>query len=148
VDFTFSFPSYTTHKPFDSLHVGRLSRAVRSAMRYYTPQAVRGVYFSPALGNPGDWAYLVNEEVRVYMQVGTRECFEDEIKKVGRDMKDAGVDVILREVSGANLFEGGKMFRIRTSDGKSKEQGARSTTQWAALMIPLGRGWDTYRRCE
>ncbi|RSH91689.1 hypothetical protein EHS25_009058 [Saitozyma podzolica] len=78
VDFTFFFPSYTTHKPFDSLHVGRLSRP-------------------SALGKPEDWAYLVKEEVRVYMQVGTRERFEDEIRKVGRDMKDAGVDVILRE---------------------------------------------------
>jgi acetyl esterase/lipase len=134
VDFTFFFPSYTTHKPFDSLHVGRLSRAVRSAMRYYTPQAVRGVYFSPALGKPEDWAYLVKEEVRVYMQVGTRERFEDEIRKVGRDMKDAGVDVILREVSGANLMEGGTMPLIRTSGwqeqgASSKEQGARSRSR-------------------
>jgi acetyl esterase/lipase len=77
-------------------------------MRYYTPVAVRSVYFSPALGSSEDWAYLVKEEVRVYMQVGTRECFEDEIEKVARDMKDAGVDVILREVSEAVLWEEGR----------------------------------------
>lgn len=94
-DLTMSFPSYTRHKDFDGLSRAKLLTSVRSAMRWYTPEGRE--YFSPALAGKGGWEWL--EGTEVYMQVGTRELFEDEVNKTAEDMRAAGVQVRVREVS-------------------------------------------------
>ena len=100
-DLTMSFPSYERHGKYDALVLGRLARSVKSAMRWYTPQAMDDPYFTPANADKEAWRYLKRGEVKVYMLLGTREMFEDEIKTMGKTMKEAGVRVRIREVSGA-----------------------------------------------
>ena len=63
-------------------------------MRWYTPEGAE--WFSPALAGDAAWQWA--KGVDVYMQVGTRELFEDEVKKTARDMRASGVRVRVREV--------------------------------------------------
>lgn len=75
------------------------AKPLQSAMRHYTPEAVEGnAYFVPAKLGPEGWKYLKEEEVRVYVMVGTKEILMDDGKKIVQGMKEAGVDVVYREV--------------------------------------------------
>lgn len=71
-------------------------------MRWYTPGAVEGIWFSPSKGGSGDWKYL--QGVRVLVHYGGKEGMRDEIVKLVKDMKEAGVEVQLREVSPEPTF--------------------------------------------
>ena len=76
------------------------AKPLRSAMRHYTPEAIaEDPYFCPAKATASDWAYLKNESVKVYVMVGTEEILRDDGLGIVRGMKEAGVDVTLREVS-------------------------------------------------
>lgn len=66
---------------------------MRSATRFYTSEAIRSAYFSPALAEAGEWEYLRKEGVRVLVAYGTKEVFEDEDKSLIEGMKIDGVDV-------------------------------------------------------
>ena len=98
-DFTLSFPSYKTMAHYDTLHRGRLRNAVRSAMRWYTPEALKDAYFSPALHGKEAWTYLSDEGTKVWVVYGTRELFVDEDRAMIKAMEAAGVDVTVVEVS-------------------------------------------------
>lgn len=98
-DLTMSFPSYRRHSDFDTLCPRRLAVPVRSAMRWYTSQAMDEAYFTPAKAGKAAWTWLGDNGVRVYVMFGTRELFEDEIRKMIRDMQAAGAEVRVREVS-------------------------------------------------
>jgi len=98
-DLSMSSGSYDRHKYFDTLCPPKLATAVRSAMRWYTPEGTE--WFSPALAGDAAWQWA--RGVDVYMQVGTRELFEDEVKKTARDMRASGVNVRVREVRLARI---------------------------------------------
>ena len=100
-DLTLSFPSYITLDPWDTLDRVRLAQCVKDAARWYKPEALQRVEFSPALHGKEAWTFLEEGNVRVFVWYGTRELFRDEAKKVAEDMEAAGVDVRVREVSGA-----------------------------------------------
>lgn len=68
-------------------------------MRHYPADMIRSTWYSPALATPDQWAYLVNNNVRVYVMRGTKELLADEIAAVVEGMKAAKVDVQLRDVS-------------------------------------------------
>ena len=69
-------------------------------MRWFKPEAMNELYFNPVLGKARDWKYLANEGVKVYMMVGTKELFADEVYAVGKAMKEAaGAEVQVRGVS-------------------------------------------------
>ena len=94
-DLSMSSPSYQRHKDFDTLCPEKLATSVRSAMRWYIPEAME--YFNHSAAGKDGWGWL--KGTRIYMQVGTRELFEDEVNKTAEDMRAAGVDVRIREVS-------------------------------------------------
>jgi acetyl esterase/lipase len=98
-DLTMSFPSYQRHSDFDTLCRRRLAVPVGSAMRWYIPQAMNEGYFTPAMAGAEAWRWLRGNGVRVYIMFGTRELLEDEIRKMAGDMKAAGAEVRIREVS-------------------------------------------------
>lgn len=98
-DLTLSFPSYITLDPWDTLDRVRLAQCVRDAARWYDEEALKRVEFSPALHGAEAWAFLKEGGVKVYVYYGSRELFRDEVVKVAGDMKSAGVDVRVREVS-------------------------------------------------
>ena len=94
-DLSMSSPSYQRHKDFDTLCPEKLATSVRSAMRWYIPEAME--YFNHSEAGKDGWGWL--NGTRIYMQVGTRELFEDEVNKTAEDMRAAGVEVRIREVS-------------------------------------------------
>ncbi|KAK8853083.1 hypothetical protein IAR55_003784 [Kwoniella newhampshirensis] len=102
-DFTLSSPSYRTNAAYDQLCPLRLRRAVKSATRWYHPSWLEReeglAYFSPARVRDPEvhWRYLKEQGVKVYMQYGGRELFRDEIVTLGEGMRNAGVDVVVRE---------------------------------------------------
>ena len=121
-DLTMSFPSYSRHNDFDTLCHRKLAIAVRSAMRWYTPQAMDEAYFTPAKAGARAWTWLGKGGVRVYIMFGTREMLEDEIRQMVGDMKAAGAEVRVREVSLSSSrrcsgFWGGEMRRYWCRDG-------------------------------
>jgi acetyl esterase/lipase len=68
-------------------------------------------YFNHSDSGKQGWRWL--EGTRVYMQVGTRELFEDEVKKTAEDMRAAGVEVRVREVSRSiHMFHMFHMLRM------------------------------------
>jgi len=93
------FKSYETEKGWDMMSVPRLRGAVKSAIRWYNPEVVDGVWFSPSRCEKGDWTFLEKEGVKVYVHYGRREIFRDEILHLINGMKADGVDVTVREVS-------------------------------------------------
>ena len=98
-DFTLSSPSYKRNKTFDIIGRTGLQTAVRASMRWYKLEAFENPYFSPAKAKPDEWTYLKEAGTKVYLLAGTHELFYDEIVAVYKTMKEAGVDVRLREVS-------------------------------------------------
>jgi acetyl esterase/lipase len=98
-DFAPAYPSYKTHGWFDFLEPKRLATAVDSALRWYAPFMRSNVWFSPAKASKGDFAYLADANVDMYLTLGTRELFEDEIRLLGEVMERDGVNVRLYEVS-------------------------------------------------
>ena len=98
-DLTLSFSSYFDLAQWDTLSRDRLAQCVIDATRWYKPEAVKQVEFSPALHGKEAWAFLADADVKVYAYYGSRELFRDEVVKLAGDMKAAGVDVRLREVS-------------------------------------------------
>ncbi len=59
---------------------------------------VDNLYFSPALAKAGQFTYLVESGVKVYISGGTAEAFYDEIKALYEGMLRDGVDVKFRQV--------------------------------------------------
>ena len=93
-----AFSSQTTNHGQDFVsYLADLS--VPASMRHYTPAARRSCWFSPALASADEWAYLARGRVSVYIMYGTRELLADEVQSIGAAMKDAGVDVSVREVN-------------------------------------------------
>ncbi|WOO82769.1 Esterase [Vanrija pseudolonga] len=90
-DFTASSDTYNTNKGTDLIYPPSLARAARSAARHYTPDAVRGRLFSPALADEGAWRSLAS--ARVYIWAGTREVFIGEIEALVKGMRRDGVAV-------------------------------------------------------
>jgi len=97
-DWTLSFPSHQTNIEYDFLAPGAGKLSVAGALRFYKPEAKLDPYFSPALAGPGESDYLSKADVKVYVQLGTREVLCDEIRAVVNGMERDGVDVQLREV--------------------------------------------------
>lgn len=97
-DFKMNTPSYSTNAHFDTLVVSRLRKAVKSSLRWYRDEVISDPYFSPYDAKAGDWAYLAEAGTKVYMMVGTKEMFQDEIERVAKRLREAGVAVQLREV--------------------------------------------------
>jgi len=81
-----------------------LKLAVRSAVRWYKPDAWGESYFSPSRAGREEWKYLEEEGVKVYVMCGGRDLFVDEIRGMVGVIKGAGVDVRLREVSCCSPF--------------------------------------------
>lgn len=106
VDITCSFSSYSALDAFDTLCRPALLNAVRTAMQWYVPEAVREPEFSPALHGPEVWEFLARAETKVYVMWGSKEMFMDECEKVARDMIKAGVDIRTDVVSGVRLERG------------------------------------------
>ncbi|WVQ84893.1 hypothetical protein IAT38_007056 [Cryptococcus sp. DSM 104549] len=96
-DFKLSYPSYELNKSYDQLCPPRLRRAVQSATRWYDPAVLATPWFSPSRAPVEYWGYLAEEEVKVYLQYGSRELFQDEILALGAGLRGAGVDVFVRE---------------------------------------------------
>ncbi|WWC64401.1 uncharacterized protein I303_107011 [Kwoniella dejecticola CBS 10117] len=97
-DFTLTYANSQTQirKAYCHLTPFRLRRAVKSAMRYYTPSFLDAGYASPAKMISGGWDYLVKEQVRVYVHYGGKELFCVEIEALGKGLKGDGVDVRMR----------------------------------------------------
>lgn len=91
--------TYVSNSKYDFLLPDRLHMGALSATRHYTPEAIRSVYFSPALATSGEWEYLKKEGVRVMVAYGTREVFKDECEAVVKGMLADGVDVTAHIVS-------------------------------------------------
>jgi acetyl esterase/lipase len=91
--------TYVSYAPYDFILPHRLHMGIRSATRYYTAGAVRSAYFSPAVAEPGAWAYLTKERTRVLVVYGTKEVFEDECKGVVGGMIRDEVDLAVQTVS-------------------------------------------------
>ncbi|WVF73147.1 hypothetical protein IAT40_007966 [Kwoniella sp. CBS 6097] len=118
-DFTLSQPSYEYNASYDQLVPLRLRRAVQSATRHYNPQARGNRYFSPCRAQLEDWKYLLGRPkwqdggggladsgkgrqggqggTKVYVHYGGKELFRDEIVQLGQKMKEAGVNIRMRE---------------------------------------------------
>jgi hypothetical protein len=92
------FPSYKTESGWDSLSLPRLQAAVKSGIRWYDPKVLQSVWFSPARGIKGDWDYLKQAGVGVYIHYGAKEMFRDEILSLIEGLKRDDVDVMVREV--------------------------------------------------
>ncbi|WWC71843.1 uncharacterized protein I206_105802 [Kwoniella pini CBS 10737] len=95
-DFTLTYAIEQEHKAYCHSTTFRLSRAIRSATRYYNLDFLNTGYASPAKMSKGGWDYLRKEKVKVYMHYGGRELFHDEIVALGEGMKRDGVDVMMR----------------------------------------------------
>lgn len=96
-DFTFSFPSWKTNT-YDYLGLKKLLVCVKSAVRYYTPEAVAGPFFSPALAPKGYWKFLENR-TSFYITEGTAEVFFDEDEALIAGLERDGVHVDVQKVS-------------------------------------------------
>jgi acetyl esterase/lipase len=82
------------------------AKPLRSATRHYTPEAIANdPYFCPAKAKASSWAYLEEENVKVYIMVGTKEILRDDGLGIVKSMQQAGVDVTLREVSGLATYQ-------------------------------------------
>lgn len=124
-DFTASSSTYKTNKGTDLIYPPSLARAARSAARHFTPDAVRGLLFSPALADEGSWRSLASS--RVYISAGTREVFIGEIEALVKGLRRDGVPVefyqdvggvhngamLPGEVDAWNHFEGGLRDIVR-----------------------------------
>ncbi|WOO86347.1 uncharacterized protein LOC62_08G009828 [Vanrija pseudolonga] len=101
-DFTASFDTYQTNAGTDLIYPPSLARAARSVARHYTPDAVRGRLFSPALAEEDAWRCLASS--RVFVTVGTRECFVCEIEALVKALLRDGVAVELyQDVGGVHV---------------------------------------------
>lgn len=94
-----SMPSRHTLKGIDILASNMDAKPLKSAVRHYKREALSNPYFAPAKAGPSDWTYLVSKTVKVYIMVGTKEILMDDGMAIARGMKEAGVQVTLREVS-------------------------------------------------
>jgi len=94
-----SLPTRQSLKGIDILASNMDAKPLRSALRHYTPDAVKHPYFAPARAGPDAWSYLANTCAKVYIMVGTKEVLRDDGLGIVNGMKEAGVDVTLREVS-------------------------------------------------
>ncbi|TXT16056.1 hypothetical protein VHUM_00559 [Vanrija humicola] len=96
VDLTLSFPSIQT-RPVDFLTADWLRAPIKSLTRYYTPEAVRGPFFSPTLAPPGYWKFL--DKTPVFVNVGEIEGFIDEVTEFVERIKSDDVPVTVNIVS-------------------------------------------------
>lgn len=126
-DFTASasrpnFPSQKENYRTDYVpYLGHL--AIPSGTRYYTRESLRSVWFSPALASPGDWAFLKEGDVKVYIMRGTKELLAGEVEAVALGMKNDAVEVYLRDVS---VSESAKMGLKGRKQKASKQLTSRT----------------------
>lgn len=90
--------SYVSYDACDVLIPRRLHMGIRSAVRYYTPESVKGPYFSPALSKGDEWKYLAKEGTRVLVFYGTKELFVDEDVALCAAMREGGVNLQVEQV--------------------------------------------------
>lgn len=100
VDLTLSFPSIK-NRQIDFLTADWLKTPIKSLTRYYTPEAVRGPFFSPTLAPSGYWKFL--EKTPVFVNVGEIEGFIDEVTAFVERIKNDDVPVTVNIVSDASL---------------------------------------------
>lgn len=99
-DCSTSLPSRINLKGIDILASNMDRKPLASATRHFTREAVKNnAYFAPARASAGEWMYLKDGEVKVYIMVGTKEILLDDTMGIVKGMKDAGVDIVLRKVS-------------------------------------------------
>jgi len=92
-------PTRKTLRGIDILASNMDAKPLKSALRYYTPEAIAtNPYFCPARADAKDWLYLKDNRVKVYIMVGTKEILRDDGLGIVKGMKEAGVDVFHREV--------------------------------------------------
>lgn len=96
-DFTFSFPSWKTNT-YDYLGLKKLDVCAKSCARYYTPEAVAGPFFSPALAPAGHWKFLEHKTTFLISE-GTAEVFFDEDEALIAGLQRDGVTVHVQKVS-------------------------------------------------
>ncbi|KAL1407954.1 hypothetical protein Q8F55_004751 [Vanrija albida] len=89
-DYTLSSNSWRT-KSTDYLSPAWIRTSISSITRHYTPDAVRGAIFSPALAHAGAFAHLKGKPV--FLSVGTEETLEDEVRALARNLRGDGADV-------------------------------------------------------
>jgi acetyl esterase/lipase len=94
-----AMPSRAEFAGVDILAETMDAKPLHSAMRHYTDGAKDQPAFSPARSRKGDWTFLREEQVKVYIMVGTKEILRDDGLAIVEAMKRDGVDVTLREVS-------------------------------------------------
>lgn len=71
-----------------------------ASLRHYDEAKARtSVWFSPALGLPGDWEFLKDNGTKVFISYGSAERFMDEIIATAESMRQAGVEIELYRVS-------------------------------------------------
>lgn len=81
---------------------------IPSHTRHFSAKERGNAYFSPALPrNVGDGHFrrLADAGVRAYVMGGTAEGFFDEIVALKTGMRQAGMDVTFREVSGSDMLQ-------------------------------------------
>lgn len=96
-DGTFSFPSWKSNSETDFLTIRKVINCIKSVAQFYTPDALSGPFFSPALAPEGHWTFL--EHVPILVTVGTAEVFHDEDQALVSAMRRDGVHVEVQTVS-------------------------------------------------